>query len=247
MAAAVLAIVAATALSIGCAGSIPSIPNTPEAILEKAQSYFENDRFFQSGELYKGFLARHPGHDRSDFAQFRLAESYFGQDEYALAAVEYQVLIWNYGYSEYVDDSLFKIGVSFWNEAPSVKRDQQKTRDALSRFEQFLQTFPNSPLVPQVQEHIKVAHERLAEKAFLNVRWYYRIKKYNAALIYCDKIIESYPDNKFWAQAVYYKGLILMGRGKRDEAAQQFALVLAYPDDVPVKKDARDRLEDMRE
>ncbi len=101
--------------------------------------------------------------------------------------------------------------------------------------------------MPEVQEHIRAAHSRLAEKAYLSVRWYYRTKKYNAAMIYCDRIDESFPDNEFWAKAVYYKGLILMERGERDEAARQFSRVLAYPEDISVKEDARDRLEDMRE
>lgn len=237
---------AALAVVWGCAGSIPSIPNTPEAILQKADSYYDQGKFFQSGELYKGFIARHPGHDRSDYAQFRLAESYFYDEQYPLAAVEYQVLISNYGYSDYVDDALFKIGVSFWEEAPKVQRDQQKVRDALSRFEQFVQTFPNSEFVDEARDYIRRINERLAEKAFISVRWYYRTKKPDAALIYCDKILDNYRDNVFWARASYYKGLILMERGERDEAARYFSQVLGYDGEADVKEGARKRLEDLR-
>lgn len=234
------------ALLWGCAGSIPSIPDQPAAILKKADSYYDRGKFFQSGELYKAFLARYPGEDQSDYAQFRLAESYFNDGEYPLAAVEYQVVISNYGYSEYVDDALFKIGVSFWKEAPGVERDQQKVQDALSRFEQFLQTFPKSDLVPEAKEYVARIKQRLAHKAFLSVHWYYRTKKYTAALIYCDKIIENYPDNPYWARAVYYKGMILMQRGDEDDAAKYFSQVLDYPEEVAVKQDARKRLEGMR-
>jgi len=37
-----------------------------------------------------------------------LGESYFNMEEYALAAVEYRVLVTNYGYSEYVDEGYFR-------------------------------------------------------------------------------------------------------------------------------------------
>jgi outer membrane protein assembly factor BamD len=215
--------------------------------MAKAESYYGREKYFQSAELYKAFLARYPGDDRSDYAQFRLAESYFNDDEYPLAAVEYQVLISNYGYSDYVDDALFKMGVSFWEDAPSVQRDQQKVRDALSRFEQFLQTFPSSELAPEVRRYIGLVHERLAHKAYLNARWYYRTNKYGAALIYFDKVIDNYPGNQYWARSVYHKGLIFMKRGERDDAARYFSQVLDYPGDVSVKSDARDRLAELRE
>jgi len=231
----------------GCAGSIPSIPDAPPAILAKADSYYNRSKFFQATELYKAFLSRYPGDDRSDYAQYRLAESYFNDQEYTLAAVEYQLVISNYGYSDYVDDALFQVGVCYWRETPKVVRDQQKAQDALSRFEQFIQTFPSSPLVPQARDYVVKIHARLAEKAFLSVKWYYRTKKYTAALIYCDKIIDNYTDNEFYARALYYKGLILLQRGKRDEAAEQFSQVLSYPDEVAVKQDARARLESMRQ
>lgn len=231
----------------GCAGSIPSIPDTPDAIVAKADSYYDRGKFFQSAELYKAFLARFPGDDRSDYAQFRLAESYFNDEQYPLAAVEYQILISNYGYSEYVDDALFKMGVSFWKQAPSVQRDQQKVRDALSRFEQFLQTFPTSELAPEVRRYVALVHERLAHKAYLNARWYLRNKRYTAAMIYLDKVIDNYPGNEYYARALYDKGQILMQRGERDEAARYFSRVLSYEGDVSVKGDARDRLEELRE
>jgi outer membrane assembly lipoprotein YfiO len=231
---------------LGCAGSIPSIPDTPEAILAKADSYFNRHKYFQATELYKGFLSRHPGHDRSDYAQYRLAESYFKDGDYTLASVEYQLVISNYGYSDYVDDALFQIGLCFWRDDPKVERDQQKAHDALSRFQQFLTTYPSSPLVPEAREYVKKIQARLAEKAFISVRWYYRTKKYDAVIIYCDKIIDNYPDNEYWARAHYYKGLALLQKGQREEAAGEFSQVLGYPEEVAVKQQARERLASMR-
>jgi outer membrane protein assembly factor BamD len=226
---------------------MPRIPDTPEAVLAKADEYYEQDSYFQAQEVYKAFISRYPGHDRSDYAQFRLAESYFGNEEYPLAAVEYQILMSNYGYSEFVDDALFKIGLCYFHESPRPERDQQKALDALSRFNQFLQTFPNSPLVPEVNEYIRRLHVKLAEKGFKNGYYYFRRKKLTAAMIYFDKVIEEYPDNAFWAQSVYFKALILEDRGDFDEAIRHYAMVLAYPDELEFKREARARLNELRE
>jgi len=230
-----------------CAGSLPSIPDTPDAVMAKADALYAKGSYFQSAELYRAFLERYPGHDRSDVAQFRLAESYFQDHEYELAAVEYQILLANYGYSDHAPEALFRIGVCFWEQAPKAARDQQKSYDALAKFEQFIQTFPDHPLVPEAQDYVRRVKRRLAEKAMMALRWYYKRGKYQAALIYCDKIIENYPDNEFAAEALYVKGEILFAFGEVDEAAQLFSRVMAFPEDLRVKAYAEEKLKEIRE
>ena len=233
-------------LTLACAGSIPSIPDAPEAIVAKGDAYFQRGKYFQASELYKAFLERYPGHDLSDRAQYQLGESYFNDGQFTLAAVEYRIVVSNFGYSEFVDDALFKTGVCFWREAPKVERDQQKTRDALDMFQQFIQTFPNSDLVPEAQEYIGQIHERLAEKAILTARWYQRQKRPKAALIYCDRIISEYPDNIFWAEAHYIKGSILLRQGNRDDAVFHFNQVISYAGDTRLKRDAEAKIKQAR-
>jgi outer membrane protein assembly factor BamD len=241
-------IVVLTALAAaGCGGGVPRIPDTPEAVLAKADQYYEQSKFFQAQELYKAFLSRYPGHDRGDYAQFMLGESFFNNREWPVAAVEYQILMNNYGYSEYVDDGLFKLGLCYYHEAPKSQRDQQKSEDALSRFNQFLQTFPNSSLVPQVNEYVKLIHEKLAEKTFDTGYYYFRRKKWTAALIYFSKVVDEYPGNRYWAQSAYFKAQILEDRGENDEAVRFYSMVLTYPDDLNFKPDVRRRLDRMRD
>jgi outer membrane protein assembly factor BamD len=231
----------------GCAGGVPRIPDTPEAVLNKGDSYYQKEKYYQAQEVYKAFLSRHPGHDRGDYAQYMLAESYYNNREWPLAAVEYQILLNNYGYSEYIDDALFKIGLCYWHESPKVPRDQQRAKDALSRFNQFLQTFPNSPLVPEVNNYIELIHQKLAEKSFDTGYYYYRRKKWTAALIYFDKVIDNYPENEFWARSAYFGGIILEDRGRQDDAIRYYSMVLTYPEDLRFKSDARRRLEKLRQ
>jgi len=235
---------------VACAGGMPKVPATPEAILERADDDYRRGRHVQAVSLYEKFLERYVGHERADYAQFRLADSYLKGEQYELAAVEFQVLITNYGYSEWVDDGLFSIGVCYWREAPRTARDQQKSTDALSRFTQYLQTYPDGPHVPEARAYVREINARLAEKALASARWYYRRHEPKAALIYCDKVIESYPENRYWAEAVYLKGMILLDRGQNEEAIAEFTRLLAYPDDANVshlKHDAEAQIKRARE
>lgn len=223
----------------GCAGGMPSIPDSPEEMIVKGEDYFNRRKYFQSQELFKAFIERYAGHDRSDYAQFMLAESYFQQEEFALAAVEYRILVTNYGYSDYVDDGFFKEALCNYNQSPKSQLDQTKAYEALSQLEQFVRVYRTSPLVPEAEKHIRFIREKLARKDLENATYYFKRKWYVSALVYLDKVIANYPDNPYWVQAKYLKANTLYMRGERaDEAIALLREVLAYPEDLPIKREA---------
>lgn len=230
---------------MSCAGGMPKVPAAPDDVLARADDLLERRKHLQAVTLYQKFLESYIGHERSDYAQFKLGEAYLEGEEYELAAVEYQVLITNYGYSEWVDDAIFQSGVCLWRQAPRAPRDQQKSIDALSRFNQFLQTYPDHARAPEARAYVRQINARLAEKALTAARWYYRRREPKAALVYCDKVIDSYPENKYWAEAVYLKGVILLDRGQNEEAIAQFTRLLEYPDDA-LKRQAEEQIRQAR-
>jgi len=234
------------ALLGGCGGGMPKVPASPTAVLERADDYLKRGKEREAIALYTQFLERFPGHARADYAQFQLAESYFKARDYAMASIEYQLLIANYGYSEWVDDAVFQTGVCNWDEAPKYPRDQQKSNEALSRFNQFLQTYPDNSRAPEAREYVRKINSRLAQKAYTSAKWYYRQGEPKASLVYCEKIIREYPDNEFWAEALLLKGQILVDRGDNDGAIAQYTQVIAYPGDLPQKKEAERRIREVR-
>ncbi len=231
---------------MGCGGGIPSIPDNPDQLLAKGDAYFKRKKNFQSQELYKAFLLRHPGNARSDHVQFMLAESYYEDKEYALAGVEYRILVSNYGYSDYVDDAYFKEALCLYYEAPRVELDQTRTREALNKLQTFVRIFPTSPLIPDVQRYIAEIREKLAEKDLKNAIFYIDARRFDAALIYLDKVIDNYPDNDYWAMALYHKATILERRLEFDQAIELYERVLDYPGNLRVKSAAREGLNRLR-
>ena len=231
---------------LGCAGGMPSIPNSPEVMIERGEGYFNRGKYRQSQELFKTFIERYAGHDRSDYAQFMLAESYFRDGDYPLAGVEYRILVTNYGYSEYVEEGFFKQALCNYYQSPKPALDQTKAYEALSQLEQFVKVYPKSKLVPEAEKYIRLVREKLARKDTENATYYFDRKRYVSALVYLDKVIANYPDNPYWVNAKYLKAQILFIRGEReDEAVELLREVLAYPEDLRVKGDAKALLEKM--
>ncbi len=239
-----VAALAAALLVSSCGG-----PYTPKRISVAGDKIALADRLFDRGKFgdaaveYKDFLATFAGDDRSDYAQFRLAESYRRDKQYALAEVECRILINEFGYSQYVDDAFYLESVSALRQAPRIERDQSKAYEALTRLQRFLETFPASDRTAEAKATLAEIHDRLGHKEFLNARLYISRKAHDAALVYIDKVIDVYPATTWAARCLYYRGQIKELRGDAAGAVDDYRAVAASKGDVPERADARARLE----
>jgi outer membrane protein assembly factor BamD len=243
----ILICAAAAVLAASCGGPYKARRiELPDQKLALADELFERGKYDRSAVEYKDFLATFAGDERSDYAQFRLAESYRLDEQYAVAAVEYRILVSDYGYSDYVDDAFFLEGVCAFKQTNRPERDQTKSYEALNRINRFLQIFPSSPRREEAEEiRIKI-HDQLGKKDFLNAKLYFSMHRDGAALIYFDKIIASYPSTVWAQRSHYYRGLIMKNRGNREEAVKSFEIALREPARLPEREEAARALESLQ-
>lgn len=218
----------------------------PDQKLALADRLFEKSDYDKAAAEYKDFLATFAGDERSDYAQFRLAESYRLDEQYAIAAVEYRILVSDYGYSEYVDDAFFLEGVCAFRQTNRPERDQTKSHEALNRINRFLQIFPSSPRREEAEEFMRQIHDQLGKKDFLNARLYYSMGRHEAALIYLDKVIASFPSTVWAQRSHYYRGVIMKERGEIEEAIISLKAALREPDRLPEREEATEALESLQ-
>lgn len=212
--------------------------NQPGEKLEIADALFERGKYGDAAVEYKDFLATFAGDERSDYAQFRMAESYRMDEDYPLAAVEYRILINDYNYSEYIDDAFFLEGLCAFKQAPRAERDQTKTYEALGRITRFLQLFSDSPRRGEAEGVLLEIHDRLGRKAFEGAKLYYSKELFDAALIYFEKIITNYPETVWAGRSHFYKGMILEKWGRDEGAVVEFGEALSSKFDFDEKNDA---------
>lgn len=215
-------------------------PYTPKRLniasekLDFADRLFEKKKYRDAAVEYRDFLASFAGDDRSDYAQFRLAESLRLSKDYSMAEVEYRVLTSDYGYSQYIDDAFYLQAVCALAQAPRVERDQKKTYEALEKVKRFLEVFPTSDRIDEARATLREINDRLAYKDFLNAKLYFSRKAYDSALIYFDKIVDLYPETKWAVRSRYYRALIHERRGERSEAIEDYRAVVVSS--VPIQE-----------
>ena len=194
--------------------------------MEAAIKLFEKGDYVEAKTQFRILTLSHSGSLIADKAQFYLAECHFNMKEYILAASEYERLIKVYPNSEYTDDAKFKLGLSYYRLSPHYGLDQEYTRQAIMHLQEFLEDYPASDLKAQVEQYLLEARNKLAQKVFSSAEIYRKMKYYESALIYYDKLMEEFYDTPYAAYALFWTADCHRVMKRYDQALEMFDLFI---------------------
>lgn len=136
-----------------------------------------------------------PGTSIMDSALYYLGKAYLATRSPVEARVEFERLIQDFPKSPFSEEARFLLGYCSLKESSSYERDQTRTRDAIREITDFLGSYPNSPFADSARHYLDQCREKLANKEFMNAKFYEKIDRYEAATIYCKLLIEEYPES----------------------------------------------------
>jgi outer membrane protein assembly factor BamD len=131
-------------------------------------------------------------------AQYKLGLVLKGLGRYFEAEEEFQKVIANYPKSEWIDAAKFQIASCRASLSRSPDYDQEATKEAKNKFEEFVKEHPDAALSRDAEDNIQKLQEKEAESAFTTGRFYEKQKIYQSARIYYDYVIGNYPKS-IWA------------------------------------------------
>lgn len=233
-------------LVLACSGKRINPDLSAEERLVVAKKLFEDKKYFDAKQQLTILTYSHRGSAVADEAQFYLAECHYQLKEYILAISEYQRLIDAYQNSEFVDDAEYKLGMSYYELAPSSGLDQEYSLKAIMHFQRFLEDYPNSPLRPKVEKAYLTTRDKLAKKEFDSGNLYRKMGYYDAAIIYFDGVLANYYDTEYAEKASFWKAECLYKLEKFEEAQELFQTFLdRYAQSIFHEK-AQKRLDDIQ-
>ena len=232
-------------LLAGCGGKSvrPVLPLQEQFSI--AKKHYDQRKYRQAVEEFQKLIFNYPGATVVDTAIYYLANSYYNQKDYAAAAGEFKKIVTNYPASTWLDEAAFMIALSDLKQSPPAELDQQFTLLALDEFNEFVETFPDSPLVPQAKEKILELRNKLAKKTYKNGYLYLKSKDYPAALLYFKEVLENYPDTVWAKEALYQIAEANRLQNKIPEALEVYKrFVELYPKDKLASK-CKEKISDL--
>ncbi|HDN67873.1 MAG TPA: outer membrane protein assembly factor BamD [Firmicutes bacterium] len=231
----------------GCSSQKLNTPVTASDYYQRGERFLNKKDYLKAIEAFRTITTNFPGSDLVDDAQYGLGEAYFRSGEYSSAISEYEKLSREYPLSGYVEKAQFRIGQCYLRQSLPAQLDQENTYRALERFNRFIQEYPDSDLIPQARQKILQCRTKLAEKDYLNGRLYARLRAFDAALYYYQKVVDQFGETKWSALAQLEIGEILLKQGKKDQALRAFQRALASSSDKKLKKRALQRIKKIGE
>ncbi|MGF1670891.1 MAG: outer membrane protein assembly factor BamD [Balneolaceae bacterium] len=173
--------------------------DTLDVAFEKARNMYEQEKYSDAASAFETVVSIGRGTDIGQEAQFLLAETYFKDRRYMLAAAEYERYALFYPNSPRREEIDFKTGKSYYELSPRYKLDQTNTYKAIERFRLFNSRYPSSERVQEAGEIITELRTKLARKKFEAANFYMRTNRYRSAVLYYDLVIDEFPETE-WAE-----------------------------------------------
>ena len=196
---------------LGCAYAGQSKPGgAPEDDFAAAKAEYEAGHYFDAVQKLEQFIDQHPGSVLVDQAIFTLGKAYEAQKDWVMAATEFERLVRDFPESRSVCESEFLLGRCYWRQARNVPYDQSETRRAMDQLRRFTARCPEHASVGAADSLIGLARDRLAEKHYRAAELYRRRKEREAAVVYCDLIVDEFSDTRWICPARLMRADLLL-------------------------------------
>ena len=198
LAAAMLLVLVAT--MGGCAwwdkmwGREPRVRQTPEGLYQRGFEQYKQGDYKKAIETFTRVRDEYPLNPIALMAELGIADSYFENEQYIDAEVAYSSFVELHPTNPNVPYAMFQLGMCHYHQMQTIDRDQSETQKARKEFERLISRYPQSKFAIMAEKNLREVKQRLAEHEFYIGEFYYRTKKYEAALKRFEAIQRDYAN-----------------------------------------------------
>jgi outer membrane protein assembly factor BamD len=184
----------------GCAwwdsiwGKEPRVRPTPEGIYQRGFEYYKKGDYKKAIETFTRVRDEYPLNPIALMAELGIADSYFENEQYIDAEVAYNSFVELHPTNPNVPYAMFQLGMCHYQQMQTIDRDQAETVKARKEFERLMARFPQSKFAIMAEKHLREVKQHQAEHEFYIGEFYYRTKKYEAALKRFEGIQRDYAN-----------------------------------------------------
>jgi outer membrane protein assembly factor BamD len=220
-----------------------------EQIWQRAEEYFERERWQKARSYYSHLYETYPNEPLGRRSLLRIADTYYEQGDpvnLVEAQYKYRDFINRYPTSEQADYATLRIAMCSFKQMERPDRDQQKTREALEKFNDMLRAFPNSALKAEAEARRQEVLDRLARHEHIVARFYMKRGSWNAASQRLNYLIDQYPNFPARDAVFFDLGQTLSQLGRTGEAKLYYERVITEFPQSEYANAARRRLGDIK-
>jgi outer membrane protein assembly factor BamD len=166
----------------------------PEVMAEEGIKQLKKKKYEDAVETFERIKDRYPYSEQALLAQIKLADAYFYKKKYDEATNAYKEFEKLHPTNKLVPYCIYRQGLCFYRQRSTIDRDQTFTTKAMEEFRRLKQKFPQSEYVPRADKYYARCRRDLAEHEFYVAEFYFKTKRYQAALDRFQDLAQDYPE-----------------------------------------------------
>jgi outer membrane protein assembly factor BamD len=159
-----------------------------------AMDLYHNGKYFQAVPIIEDLITNYKGTDTAEMLYYTLADAYFKNKEYIVAAYHFKNYKDLYSASPRSELAMYNSAICYYHESPRFSLDQTETKNALENLQLFINEYPKSAKIDECNVYISKLRRKLETKALESAMLYYNMKKYKAAGAELRNVLKDFPD-----------------------------------------------------
>lgn len=148
-------------------------------------------------EIFKKVVENAPYGKHAEDAQLKLGEALKKSERYEEAVQAYHKIVDDYPNSKFATKAMYEEAYCAYKASLRPAYDSNATNNAIKTFEKFVDKNKDTSLSQEAVKTMKRLKDNVSEKSFAAAQFYEGRGKAEAAIIYYQDIIDTYPDSPF--------------------------------------------------
>ena len=169
--------------------------NADELVAEGSSAFVSGD-YKTAVKSYTDLKDWYPFSKYAILAELKIADAHYHLKAYDEAILAYEEFEKMHPKNEAIPYVIYQTGLCWFDQIETIDRDHSPAINSLAQFNRLTDQFPESEYVQTAKGNIKKCLDNLSGHELYVANFYYKTKKYKAALKRYEYLVENYPDSK---------------------------------------------------
>lgn len=171
----------------------------------KGTELYDAGKYNKANRLFEQIVPQYRGKPQAEKLMFMHANSFYMMKDYYLGAYRFEQFADAYPKSEKAEEALFLSSKSYYMLSPVYSKEQKETRDGLEKLQLFINRYPESQYIAEINQMVKELDYKLEKKDFEIAKQYNHISDYEASIKSFDNFLLQFPGSSFREEAMFYR------------------------------------------
>ena len=247
-------VVIGAVLTAGCAshqrGVVPPGTTEPDKFLfDRGSATLNAKKWLTAREFFKQVVETYTQSPYRPDAKLGIGDTYLGEgtsEALVLAINEFREFLTFYPTNARADYAQYKLGLAHFKQMRAPQRDQTETRETIKEFEAFVERYPHSKLLPEVQAKLRESRDRLDDSDYQVGFFYFRNRWYPGAIDRLKAVLKRDPEYTRRDAAYFYLGEALVKQQLQAEALPYYEKLVQEFERSEYLDEARKRIAELK-